>query len=225
LTHAAQASTEPAPDGASGAPADPAGHDRFLIRQRFRMMVNQYEVTTLVGDRSAGQPVCFVQQKRMKLKEDLRAYVDDTKQREVFRIKAHQRFDPRARYSVTAPGGGKIGELGKVFTRSLGRSTWKLYATDGEEIGWAQERSLPVAILRRVIGVLSLVPIVGELIALIPIPYHFEYFLGDERIGQLTRKIGLRDTYILDLTGDSARSIDRRLALALAIGMDALQAR
>jgi hypothetical protein len=206
-------------------PADPAAHDRFLIRQRFRMMINQYEVSTVDGEDQPGESVCFVEQKRMKLKEDLRAFTDDTKQAEVFRIKAHQRWDPRAKYAVTAPDGGAIGELGKEFKRSLGRSTWKLYETSGEELGWAQERSLPVAILRRVIGLASLIPLIGELIALIPIPYHFEYFLGEERVGQLTRKLGLRDTYILDLTGDSQRRIDRRLALALAIGMDALQAR
>ena len=228
----APADTAPGSEAAApaGGPApaqatDPAAHDRFFIRQRFRMMVNQYEVLTLAGDESPGRPVCFVQQKRMKLKEDLRAYVDDSKTDEVFRIKAHQRFDPRARYSVTDPGGKVIGQLGKVFKRSLGRSTWKLYAAGGEEIGWAQENSLTIAILRRIIGVFSLIPIIGELIALIPIPYHFEYFLGEERIGQLTRKIGLRDSYILDLSGDPGRTLDRRVAIALAIGMDALQAR
>ncbi len=222
MTDAAASDPHPARAQAS---ADPAEHDRFVIRQRFRPMVNQYEVSTLVGDASPGQPVCFVQQRRMKLKEDLRAYVDESKEGEVFRILAHQRFDPSARYSVTAPDGSKIGELGKVFKQSLMRSTWKVYE-EGEQIGWARETSATIAILRRIIGLFALIPLIGELIAMIPIPYHFEYFLGeDQRIGQLTRKLGVRDTYILDLSGDSARRIDRRLALALAVGMDALQAR
>ena len=60
-------------------------------------MVNQYEVSTLGPDgKSAGEPVCFVEQKRMKLKEDLRAFTDDTKTTEVFRIRAQQVWDPRA---------------------------------------------------------------------------------------------------------------------------------
>lgn len=214
-------------DEPRGEPLDPRAEDRFFIRQRIRPMVNQYEVSTLGDDgESAGAPVCFVQQRRMKLKEDLRAYADSSKEREVFRIKAHQVWDPRARYGVTGPDGEEIGELGKVFGKSLMRSTWKLFDRGGQEIGWARENSVTIAILRRIIGLFSLIPLIGELIALIPIPYHFEYFLGEERrIGQLTRKIGLRDTYLFDLSGDSERVVDRRLALALAVGMDALQAR
>jgi hypothetical protein len=214
-------------DEVQAEPVDPQGEDRFFIRQRVRPMVNQYEVSTLGDDGgSAGRPVCFVQQRRMKLKEDLRAYSDASKEREVFRIKAHQVFDPRARYSVTGPDGQPIGELGKVFGKSLLRSTWKVFDAGGQEVGWARENSIPIAILRRIIGLFALIPLVGELIALIPIPYHFEYFLGEERrIGQLTRKLGLRDTYLFDLSGDSERVLDRRVALALAVGMDALQAR
>jgi hypothetical protein len=202
---------------------DPSTHDRFLVAQRFTVMVNRYEVTTLGADeRSAGEPVCFVEQKRMKLKEDLRAYTDESKQAEVFRIKALQVWDPRARYDVTDAGGRKLGQLQKVFGKSLLRSTWRLYDTAGEAVGWAQERRLLVALFRRFIG---LIPFIGELLELLPIPYHFDYYVGDERIGGLERIIGLRDRYRLDLSGDSERAIDRRVALALAVGMDALQAR
>ena len=75
---------------------DPNLHDRFFLSQRIRLMVNQYEVSTLGADeKSAGEPVCFVEQKRMKLKEDLRAFTDDSKTAEVFRIKAQQVWDPR----------------------------------------------------------------------------------------------------------------------------------
>ncbi len=201
-------------------PADPTQHDRFLISQRIRPMVNQYEVSTLGDDeKSPGEPVCFVEQKRMKLKEDLRAFTDDGKTSEVFRIKARQAFDPRARYDVTDAGGTKIGELQKVFGKSLLRSTWRLYDAGGEEIGWAQERSMPVALLRRVV---DFIPYVGDFL---PIPYHFDYHAGDAKIGGLERIIGVRDRYRLDLSGDTERAIDRRVALALAVGMDALQAR
>jgi hypothetical protein len=44
-------------------------------------------------------------------------------------------------------------------------------------------------------------------------------------VGELRRPIGLRDRYILRLTGDHDRRIDRRLAVALAIALDALQSR
>jgi hypothetical protein len=203
--------------------ADPADHDRFFLSQRIRPMVNQYEVSTLGDDgKSAGEPVCFVEQKRMKLKEDLRAFVDDTKTAEVFRIKAQQVWDPRARYDVTDADGGHIGQLQKVFGKSLLRSTWRIYDAEGTDVAWARERSMFVALIRRLIG---LVPFIGEFLELLPIPYHFDYFLGEERIGGHERILGVRDRYRLDASGDSERLLDRRVVLALAVGMDALQAR
>ena len=202
---------------------DPNLHDRFFLSQRIRPMINQYEVSTLGADgKSAGEPICFVEQKRMKLKEDLRAFTDDSKTSEVFRIKAQQVWDPRARYDVTDASGQPVGQLAKVFGKSLLRSTWRLYDAAGTEIGWARERNLFVALFRRLVG---LVPFIGEFLELLPIPYHFDYFVGDERIGGLERILGVRDRYRLDVSGDSERTIDRRLGLALAVGMDALQAR
>jgi hypothetical protein len=186
-------------------------------------MVNQYEVSTLSADgKSAEEPVCFVEQKRMKLKEDLRAFTDGSKTAEVFRIKAQQVWDPRARYHVTDASGQHVGQLAKVFGKSLLRSTWRLYDAAGQEIGWARERSLPVALFRRVVG---FIPFIGGFADLLPIPYHFDYFIGDGRIGGLERILGVRDRYRLDVSGDAGRTIDRRLVLALAVGMDALQAR
>ena len=40
-----------------------------------------------------------------------------------------------------------------------------------------------------------------------------------------TRPIGVRDRYILRLSGDPDRRIDRRVAVALAVALDALQSR
>jgi hypothetical protein len=202
-------------------PVDPQAHDRFVISQRFRPMINQYEVSTLGADeKSPDEPVCFVEQKRMKLKEDLRAFTDDSKTTEVFRIKAQQVWDPRARYDVTDPGGQQIGQLAKVFGESLLRSTWRIFDAAGNEVGWARERSAPVALFRRVA---SWIPFVGDFA--IPIPYHFDYHTGKERIGGLERILGVRDRYRLDVSGDTDHTIDRRVALALAVGLDALQAR
>jgi uncharacterized protein YxjI len=203
--------------------ADPSGHDRFFLSQRIRPMINQYEVSTLGSDgKSAGEAVCFVEQKRMKLKEDLRAFSDDSKTAEVFRIKAQQVWDPRARYDITDAEGRQIGQLQKVFGKSLLRSTWRIYDAEGNEVAGARERSLFVALIRRLIGV---VPFIGDFLELLPIPYHFDYFVGDSRIGGLERILGVRDRYRLDVSGDAERAIDRRVAVALAVGLDALQAR
>jgi hypothetical protein len=41
----------------------------------------------------------------------------------------------------------------------------------------------------------------------------------------MDRKFQLRDRYVLDLSGDTEKKLDRRLAIALAIGLDTLQNR
>jgi len=59
----------------------------------------------------------------------------------------------------------------------------------------------------------------------IPIVFHFTIDKDGTHLGDFTRRIGVRDTYDLDLSNDTARTIDRRLAIALGIALDALQSR
>ena len=202
---------------------DPNQHDRFVLRQRIRPVINQYEISLPGPDAEPGEPVCFVEQARFKFKEDIRFYADDSKQVELMRLKARQRFDPRARYDITDDRGGKIGEIQKVFGESLLRSTYRLYDASGAEVAVARERSVFVALLRRLVG---FIPYVGDYADWLPIPYHFDFVRDGEVIGTHSRRIGkLRDTYDIDFSGDPQRTLDRRLVLANAVGMDALQAR
>jgi uncharacterized protein YxjI len=198
-------------------------HDRFILRQRFRPVINQYEFTLPGPEGEPGEPVAFVEQKRFAFKEDIRFYTDDTKTTELMRIKARQRFDPRARYDVTDPSGETIGEIQKVFGTSLLRSTYALFDPEGNELARATEKSLVVALFRRLVGI---VPYVGDFADWLPIPYHFEFRRGDQLLGSHTRQTWkFRDTYTIDMEGDPERTVDRRLVLAIAVGMDALQAR
>jgi uncharacterized protein YxjI len=202
---------------------DPNQHDRFLLRQRIRPIVNQYEFTLPDPDDEPGEPVAFVEQKRFKFKEDIRFYADDTKQQELMRLKARQRFDPSARYDVTAVTGEKIGEIQKVFGQSLFRSTYTLFDAQGAKTAKAREKSLGVALFRRLV---DFVPYIGGFADWLPIPYHFDFIRGDEVLGtHVRRAFKFRDTYTIDLSGDPGRTLDRRLILAIAVGMDALQAR
>jgi uncharacterized protein YxjI len=203
---------------------DPNEHDRFILRQRFRPIVNEYEFSLPEGGGDEpGPPFCFVRQRRFKFKEDIRFYADDSRSVELMRIKARQRFDPRARYDVTAADGTKIGEIQKVFGASLLRSTYQLYDASGAEVAIAAEQSLPVALFRRAVG---FVPYVENVADWLPIPYHFAFQRDGQVLGSHRRHIGkLRDVYTIDMSDDPDRTVDRRLVLAIAVGMDALQAR
>jgi uncharacterized protein YxjI len=60
----------------------------------------------------------------------------------------------------------------------------------------------------------------------VPIPYDFVIHEGERELGHFTRKfLAIRDTYTLALSGDTEKRVDRRLGIALAIGLDALQNR
>ena len=198
----------------------PNEHDRFVLRQRIRLVINQYEFALPEAE---DQPFCFVEQKRFTFKEDIRFFTDAEKTTELMRIKARQRFDPVARYDVTGPDGLRIGQMQKVFGRSLLRSTYQLFDAQGNDLCTVRERSLPVALFRRLVG---LVPYVGDLADWLPIPYDFEFRAGDQVLGHnRRRRFRWRDVYELDFTPDMARRVDRRLVLATAVGLDALQAR
>jgi uncharacterized protein YxjI len=202
---------------------DPNAHDHFVLRQLIRPVVNRYEFSLPNADGAPGEPISFVEQRRFAFKEDIRFYADASKQQEVMRIKARQAFDPRARYDVTDAEGNKIGEIQKIFGASLLRSTYALFDRAGDELARVSERSVAVALFRRLVG---LVPYVGDFADWLPIPYHFDFKRGDAVLGTHERQLfKFRDVYTIDMSGDPERTIDRRLLLALAVGMDALQAR
>jgi uncharacterized protein YxjI len=195
-------------------------YDRFLVDQLVRPIANLYRVTPLAaGEAPAGPPIAYVRQKKLAIKEDIRFYADEAETQELFRIAARSILDiGGSRYDVLA-GGERIGFLWHKFKESLLRTTWHVGGPNEEEIAIARERSLVGAVLRRVI---DFVPDVG---GWIPIPYNFDFLADGQVLGGMDRKFKLRDQYVLDLSGDTDRKIDRRVAIALAIALDALQNR
>lgn len=202
-------------------PADPFAYDRFLVEQLVRPIANLYRVTPLAaGETPAGGAAAFVRQKRLAVREDIRFYADEGETQELFRIRARSLLDiGGAKYDVTTAAGDAIGSLEHVFGKSLLRSTWRVRNGAGEEVAVARERNPATALLRRVVD------FAGEIGGWIPIPYNFDILVGDRKIGGMDRKFQLRDRYVLDVAGDTERAIDRRLAIALAIGLDTLQNR
>ena len=195
-------------------------YDRFLVDQLIRPIANLYRVTPLAaGEAPVGPPLAYVRQKKLALKEDIRFYGDEGETQELFRIAARSVLDiGGSRYDVLA-GGERIGFLWHKFKESLIRTTWHVGGPNEEELALARERSLVGAVLRRVI---DFVPEYG---GWIPIPYNFDFLVDGNVVGRMDRKFKLRDQYVLDLSGDADRKVDRRVAIALAIALDALQNR
>ena len=197
---------------------EPNEQDAFVVKQHFSPIVNRYDIET-----PDGSPVAFVEQKRFAFKEELTFRQDRGSSEVLLRMKARKRFDPSATYDVRDGGGQSVGIVRKAFGASLLRSTWVVSGPDEVELCTAHERKLWVALFRRLVG---FVPYVGNVADWLPIPYDFVFFHGEQELGHFRRRRGsLRDTYDLDLGQDTGRVLDRRLILAIAVGLDALQAR
>ncbi len=189
----------------------------FFVKQRITVMVNRYEVIAANPDGSEGPLLAFAEQKRMKLKEQVDFYTDESKSRRVFSFKARQRLDVHAEHDVYDEGGQPLGMFSKQFGASLLRSTWNLYAPGLEAVG--QERNAFIAILRRV---WDLIPYLGDI--WVPFVFHFDF--TDTRTGapvmSSQRIPAIRDRY--DITVQDPR-LDFRVAAAMAVALDALQSR
>jgi len=193
-------------------------HDAFFIDQLIRPIANLFRISTLGSDGGPGQPVAFVRQKKLSIREDIRFFADESETDELFRMKARQVFDVRGRYDVTSPEGDRIGTLEKVLGISLIRSTWRVYDASEQQVALAQEKSIHVALLRRLI---DFVPY-GEFA---PVVFQFTILMDGREVGELRRPLGVRDRYTLSLGADPDRRLDRRVAVALGIALDALQSR
>ena len=182
---------------------------QLIVRQRIRLMVNQYEVHAVSPDGQEAGLLAFAQQKRLAFKEQVTLYTDDTKQTPVLGFKARQVLDLGATYDVFDAAGTPVGLFRKNFGASLLRSTWHLEQPGyGEMVG--QESSFLVALLRRFVDWLSW------------LPYHFEFVIGDRPAFSVVKKWGLRDRYLVTIHDPQ---LDRRLVVAMAVALDALQAR
>ncbi|MGH3036941.1 MAG: hypothetical protein ACRDMU_07145, partial [Gaiellaceae bacterium] len=63
-------------------------HDGFRLDQLIRPVANLYKVSALAPGDEAGDPVCFVRQKKLAIREDLRFFADESETEELLRVKA-----------------------------------------------------------------------------------------------------------------------------------------
>jgi uncharacterized protein YxjI len=189
----------------------------FFVRQKITLMVNRYEIRGANPDGSEGALLAFAQQKRMKFKEEVVFYTDETRSRPVFSFKARQGLDVRAEHDVFDEYGNPLGYFRKEFAASLLRSTWRMSGPGFDAVG--KERRPVIAILRRVWG---FIPYLGDV--WVPFVFHFDFV--DQATGRPVlvseRRKSIRDRYTVTVPD---QRVDFRLAAAMAVALDALQSR
>jgi hypothetical protein len=179
----------------------------FVLRQKFAMTINRYELQAVGADGSAGATLGVAEQKRFALKEEVTFYADDTKARKVFSFKARKVMDLNAGYDVFDEAHEQIGFFRKDFGASLLRSTFHIEGPG--YTGTGRERSQVTALLRR--------------FADIPLPIHFDYTTPEgQPLLSVERQGTIRDRYTVRVPDPR---VDFRVAAAVAVAMDALMRR
>ena len=196
--------------------------DRILVQQVFKPIANEYRISVPTpGDTQEGRPVLFVKQKKMKIKEDIRfRTTQDGDGPYEFMIKSKSVFEFRGRHDILDAEGNVIGQLEKDFTKSLLRSHWHVRDAQGNAVLESHESSWIVALLRRFA---DLGPDIFTFLTWLP--FNFVLRRNGEEVGNYKRVLGtMRDRYVMEV-GDGLKDVDRRLLVAFAIGLDALQDR
>jgi uncharacterized protein YxjI len=189
------------------------GLDKYLLNQKTFQLKEKYYVL----DEQLNK-LLFVEREFLKLAASIHFFTDETKSRPVMSLIKKGGLaglgDFQAEFTLTMADGQVIG----IFKRqglmsSFLRRTWDILRPDGSPWAMAQEDSLFMALLRRY-GPL------GEWFRT-----NFNIVVGDHQIGTFNRKFTITDKYVMDLSGDLQRSFDRRMAVALAVLLDASEQR
>jgi hypothetical protein len=182
-------------------------HDRYELRRKFFSPI--HTDFTIYGP--AGEVLLYGRKKGFKLKEDIRLYADEGRQQEVLAIAARSVIDFSASYDVTADR-MRVGVLRRQGMRSILRDEWHILDVNEQPLATVREESQLMALLRRFLSSL--------------IPQSFQILMGNAPVGEVKQNFNpfhLRLT--IDLTLDTRRALDRRLALAAAALLGTIEER
>jgi uncharacterized protein YxjI len=160
------------------------------------------------------QLVLFCQQKFLKLKEDIRIYSDESRNRELLNIQARQIIDFSAYYDVfDSMYTTRVGGLRRKGFRSLIKDEWELFDPQEQMIGVLWEDSLNRALLRRFL--------LGRLL-----PQKYGLNIGADLVADYKQRINLlRYELVIDFQMDKAKRLDHRLGLAAGILLAIIEGR
>jgi hypothetical protein len=194
----------------------------YFIEQKVTAFANQYKVFAEQGG-GKGPLVAYVHQKRLAMRESILFYKDESKSQLDFQLKARQIMEMAATYDVLDAQDKVLGKLKKEFKSSLLRSTWSLLPAGSDTpLATVRERSLPLAVLRRI---WSFVPYLGDLPFFLK--YHFDFIdnKSGEVIGTYDKEKLIYDHYKLTVHDTLGEMFDWRMLVAMGVSLDALQSR
>ena len=183
--------------------------NQYMIREKFWKIFGNKFWFEDVNEKRYG----FCEQKRFKLKKDIRIYVDETKSHEWLKIKQKQMVDAWGGYDIIdSETGEHIGTVRRKFWASVLRTRWHLLDAAGNEVGMLIEDSMGYALVRRIF--------LGRLL---PKKFHIEIGGG----GEFVTMRQMFNPFIKKLVVNIPPShpLDRRFIAGLAIVIAAIDGR
>lgn len=187
----------------------PFAHQQYMLRRKiftfWHRAFHLYDVN--------GNVAGYMQQKAMRLREDLRVYADESRHRELLQIRARSIIDFGATYDVfDSEGQTLVGSLRRQGWKSLFRDTWLILDSGGNEVGRIEEDNMALALVRRFLQNL--------------IPQSFTGTLREQQVFQFTQRFNPFVFKLdLDFSSDRSGQLDRRLGIAAALLLASIEGR
>jgi uncharacterized protein YxjI len=185
------------------------GHNQLMIRKKiFSFLGQKFHIYD-----PSGHLIFYSAQKAFKLKEDIRVFTDESMTRQVLGIQARGVFDFGMTYDVwDIEGQQKVGALRRKGLKSILRDEWHILDVNDQQIGTILEDSMGMAMLRRFLS------------NLIPQTFHGDIqgrpaMVFKQRFNPFVAKIDV------DFSADTAGALDRRLGVAAAVMLSAIEGR
>jgi uncharacterized protein YxjI len=185
---------------------------QYMIRRKvFKFLGGAFHIYD-----TAGQVMGYSKQKAFKLKEDIRLFTDESMQTQLLVIQARQIIDFSAAYDVYDPAqNAKVGVLRRKGFKSILKDEWEILDPNDQPLGLVKEDGWLKATLRRFVEAASF---------FLPQAYHVEIAgapvaIIKQRFNPFIFKLDV------DLTLDANGLLDKRLALAAAILLNAIEGR
>ena len=183
--------------------------NQYMIREKFWKIFGNKFWFEDVNEKRYG----FCEQKRFKLKEDIRIYVDESKSHEWLKIKQKQIVDAWGGYDIMdSQSGEHIGTVRRKFWASVLRTRWHLLDAAGNEIGMLIEDSMGYALARRIL-----------LGILLPKKFHIEIGGGTEFVTMRQMFNPFIKKLVVNIP--PSHPLDRRFIAGLAIVIAAIDGR
>jgi len=182
-------------------------HAQYTVRRKVLQLVG---ASFHVFDPNE-QVVFYSKLKAFALKEDIRLYTSEDMETELMTIGARQVLDISATYDVRdSTTGEKVGALKREGLKSMFKDEWTVLDVNDTPVGTIKEDSWLVALLTRFLSGL--------------IPQTYNVTMGETLVATMKQNVNPFVTKIvLDFSADQGGQFDKRLGIAAAILMCAIE--